>query len=638
MKKIFIVTFVALLGGLASSCDSYLDIVPDKTQELELLFERKDAAYKALATCYQYLPQDDGVYSTYAFASDELTTPIPQETPGVEMMRGKQSSASPLMGYWAGHYAHGRSQESLFRAIRNCNIFIENVDAVLDMTDNEKATWKAEVVFLKAYYHFLLLRQYGPIPIVDRNLAISADVDEVRVRQDKVDDVFAYIVANIDTAMFDLPGRYTNNNELGRVDQVIAAAIKSRVLLYAASPLYNGNSEFYETFTNADGEKFFNTEYDAEKWQFAADAAKEAIDLALASGVEMYTYNDVVPGFDSSAYQADEVKALYNYRYMFTDKWNRELIWGHSKPVDDGEWWTLQAAAMMIGPDASSNYGAWQWVSPTLQMAERYYTKNGLPIEEDLTFLYDNRYTITVIPPGDALHAQEGEVTANLHLNREPRFYASIGFDRGIYRTWGTKWDLQMKKGEDHGRRAQSNDYVITGYVLKKICHPSSIGEEYSTLVYYPWPIIRFAELWLNYAEALNEYSGPSQEVYDALNMVRSRSFLPDVEDVWSDPALAKTVNKHTTKEGLREIIRQERSIELAFEGNRYYDVRRWKEGAKHFAEPVKGWSVDESALNKFYVVRDVGQRSFITPRDYQHPVPMDEMIINSNLVQNPGW
>ena len=120
--------------------------------------------------------------------------------------------------------------------------------------------------------------------------------------------------------------------------------------------------------------------------------------------------------------------------------------------------------------------------------------------------------------------------------------------------------------------------------------------------------------------------------------MVRSRSFVPDVEEVWADPTLAKNVDKHTTKEGLREIIRQERSIELAFEGNRYYDVRRWKEGAKYFAEPVKGWSVDESTLNKFYVVRDVGQRSFITPRDYQHPVPMVEMIINSNLVQNPGW
>lgn len=638
MKKIIITLLVPALLSMLVSCDDYLDIVPDKTQELELLFERQEAAYKALATCYQYLPQDDGVYSSYVFASDEVTTPIPQETPGVEMMRGKQSSAAPLMGYWEGHFAYGRSQESLFMAIRNCNIFIENIDGVMDMSDTEKSIWKAEVMFLKAYYHFLLLRQYGPIPIIDQNLAISADVEEVRIKQQPVDSVFSYIVSTIDLAIPDLPVRNTASNDMGRVDQVIAAAIKSRVLLYAASPLYNGNSDFYETFTDPNGSKFFNTTYDAEKWRLAADAAREALDLAISNGAELYTYSDVVPAYDSADYMNDEVKALYNYRYMFTEKWNRELLWGHSKPVDNGEWWTIQAASMMIGPEASSNYAAWQWVSPTLQVAERYYTKNGLPIDEDLTFNYDRRYTLTVIPPDQALHAQEGEVTANLHLNREPRFYASIGFDRGIYRTWGTMWDLQMKKGEIHGRRAQTNDYVITGYVLKKICHPSSNGEEYNRLVVYPWPIIRLGELYLNYAEALNEYSGPSTEVYEALNAIRSRSYVPDVEEVWSDPALAKTVNKHASKEGLREIIRQERAIELAFEGNRYYDVRRWKEGARYFNEPVKGWSVDESALNKFYVVKDVGQRSFITPRDYQHPVPMDEMILNSNLVQNPGW
>lgn len=637
MNKTILLSFTAILF-LATSCDSYLDIVPDKTQELELLFERKDAAYKALATCYQYLPQEDGVYTSYVFASDEVTTPIAQETPGVEMMRGKQSASDPLMGLWAGHFAFGRSQESAFRAIRNCNIFIDNVDQVLDMSDEEKARWKAEVRFLKAYYHFLLLRQYGSIPIVDKNLPISADVEEVRVNQEPVDTVFNYIVNTIDQAMEDLPERVTSNNELGRVDRVIAAAIKSRVLLYAASPLYNGNSEYYETFTDKEGNKLFNTTYDPEKWKRAADAASDAIDLALSNGVELYTYNEVVPGFDTTDYQSDEIKALYNYRYMFTDKWNRELIWGYSKPVDNGEWWTLQAAAMMINPDASSNEAAWQWVSPTLQAAERYYTSNGLPIDQDLTWDYERRNGLTVVPQENSIQAQEGEVTARLHLDREPRFYASIGFDRGYYRTWGSKWELQMKKGEEHGRRAQTNDYVITGYVLKKICHPESDGMEYANLVTYPWPYIRLAELYLNYAEALNEYSGPSQEIYDALNQVRSRSFIPDVEEVWSDPSLARDVNKHASQDGLREIIHQERSIELAFEGNRYYDVRRWKEGARYFNEPVRGWSVDEGAVNKFYVVKEVGQRSFITPRDYQHPVPLDELIINSNLVQNPGW
>lgn len=626
---------ILIIPLLFSACNDYLDIVPDKTQELELLFERKEAAYKALATCYQYLPQQDGVYSTHVFASDELTTPIQQETPGIELMRGKQNTTDPLLGLWSGYYAHGRSQASLFQAFRDCNIFIENIDLVHDMSDSEKSEWKAEVTFLKAYYHFLLMKQYGPIPIVDENLPISASVEEVQVKREKVDDVVNYIVTTIDKAIENLPERVVSSNDLGRVDKVIAYAIKAKVLLYAASPLFNGNSEFYQNFKNAEGENYFNTTYDAEKWKRAADAAKEAIDVAHSNSISLYEFSGAVPKWDSVAYQQNEVKALYNYRYMFTEKWNSERIWSNSAPVQD--WWRMQAASMMIKPGQPAE-GAWQWVSPTLEIVEQYYTKNGLPIDEDLTYNYDIRNNLNIIRSDDQWHAQVNQVTVNQHLGREPRFYASIGFDRGIYRTWGEMWNLKMKKGEEHGRRAQTNDYVITGYTLKKICHPDSEGTDYEKLVVYDWPIIRLADLYLMYAEALNEYSGPSTEVYNYLNLVRERSKLPKVEDVWSDAALAKTVNKHTTKEGLREIIQQERLIELAFEGQRHYDIKRWKLGDKYFNKPVTGWSVDENSLNKFYTVIEVGQRSFITPRDYLFPIKYNELTINPNLDQNPGW
>jgi hypothetical protein len=421
------------------------------------------------------------------------------------------------------------------------------------------------------------------------------------------------------------------------VDQVIVSAIKSRVLLTAASPLFNGNSEFYETFTDQEGEKYFNTSYDPEKWKSALDAASEALDIALGNGSSLYTYTGSVPSFDSAEYNNAEVEALYNYRYMFTDKWNKELLWGNSSPVN-GDWWTIQAASMMINPKASASYAAWQWVSPTLSMVESYYTKNGLPIDQDLSYNYESRFNLTIVPEEEGLHAQVGEVTSRIHLGREPRFYASIGFDRGIYRTWGQKWDLKMRKGDEHGRRANTYDYVITGYVLKKVCHMASEGDQFNKLVVYPWPIIRLAELYLNYAEAYNEYNGPSGEVYNSLNTIRARSGIPDVDLVWSDPSLARTQGKHTEKEGLREIIQQERMIELAFEGERYYDIRRWNLASLYFNSAVKGWSVDESDANKFYTVKEVGQRSFITPRDYLHPIKVNELVINPNLVQNPGW
>ncbi|MDD3077508.1 MAG: RagB/SusD family nutrient uptake outer membrane protein [Paludibacter sp.] len=623
-----------------SACADYLDVVPDKTQEVDLLFQRKDAAYNALATCYHFLPQQDGVYSTYVFASDELTTPLAKETPGVEMMRGKQNADDPILGYWNDTISTGYTQYSLWKAIRVCNTFIGNIDKVNDMTDDEKQTWKSEVIFLKAYYHFLLFCQYGPIPIVDDNLAVDATTEEVRVKRAPVDEVVDYIVSTIDKAIEHLPVRVTRTNDLGRIDQVIAYAIKSRVLLYAASPLFNGNSEYYENFKDKDGQKLFNTVYDKEKWKKALDASEVAIKIATENGVEMYTYKSVVPAFDSIDYKQDEVRVLYDYRYMFTEKWNTELIWGNSNPIDNGDWWMLQAGALPKSPSSSSNEAAWQWVSPSMQAVEMYYTKNGLPIDEDLTYKYSTRYSLSKVPDADKYHATQSSsvMVPNLHLSREPRFYASIGFDRGIYRTWGEKWNLQMKKGETHGRQANSNDYAVTGYLLKKICHPNSTGENYNKLVVYEWPIIRLAELYLNYAEAYNEYYGPGQKVYDALNVVRSRAGIPNVETVWSDAALVRDVNKHLEQSGLREIIQQEREIELAFEGQRNNDIRRWKKANQYFNQPIRGWSVDGTSTNAFYKVIDVSQRSFITPRDYLMPIKTYEIVKNSNLVQNPGW
>ena len=337
MRKTYL--FFAIISTFAlNGCDNYLDIVPDKTQEIELMFERKEAAYRALATCYHYLPQEDGVYSTSAFASDELTTPIAKETPGVELMRGKQSVDNPIMGLWDDTYPYGRSQESLFKAIRACNIFIENIDMVKDMKTEEKQTWKSEVIFLKAYYHFLLFRQYGPIPIIDVNLPITAGVEDVRIKRKPVDEVVEYIVSTIDKSVEHLPTRITSSNDYGRIDKLIAYSIKSRVLLYAASPLFNGNATFYDTFKDKDGVKLFNTTYDKEKWKKALDAAEMALQLANENNVKLYEFNGIVPVFDTLDIKQPEVKALYNYRYMFTERWNSELIWGNSNPVNNGQW------------------------------------------------------------------------------------------------------------------------------------------------------------------------------------------------------------------------------------------------------------------------------------------------------------
>jgi hypothetical protein len=292
----------------------------------------------------------------------------------------------------------------------------------------------------------------------------------------------------------------------------------------------------------------------------------------------------------------------------------------------------------MKNPTASSGEAAWQWIAPTMRMAELFYTKNGLPIENDLSFDYNNRHDVTPISFINRYVAQYGQSTAKLNLDREPRFYSSLTFDRGLNRSWGELWNLKMRKGESHGRNANTGDYLITGYGLKKIVHPDSEGDTYDKLIRYPFPIIRLSELYLNLAEALNELNGPSQQVYDALNVIRDRAGIPNVQDSWSDSSLTSEPGKHTDQVGLREIIRQERLIELCFEGHRYNDIRRWKLGLEYFSTPVKGWSVDEDNQSDFYNVIGVGLRAFNSPRDYLHPISFNELNINPNLVQSPGW
>ena len=444
-------SYIAILLGsifLFTSCEEYLDIVPDGTQELSLLFNRKETAYKALANTYSYLPQNDGTYASYVLASDEVAVPVAKEPNAIKLMKGQQNVSSPLMGYWSGFSATGKGQGSLWEGIRSANTLIQNIDLVVDMTQEEKNQWKAEVKFLKAYYHFLLVSNYGPIPIVDENLSIAASDQEVRLDRKTVDECFRYIVETIDAAIADLPERVLGNNDLGRIDQVIAKSIKAKVLLYSASPLFNGNTSLYSNFINTNGEHFFNQTYENSKWDLAAKATKEAIEAAIAQGASMYYFLETMPDYDKNNSQYEFIRNQYDNRYAITDPWNSELLWGNSSPVTNGQYWQIQSTAMMKDPSSSSVEAAWQWLAPSLRMAETYYTKNGLPIDEDLSFAYSERHDIATIAFNQRFYAQFANRTAKLNLNREPRFYASLGFDRGLNRTWGNLWKLKMRKGE----------------------------------------------------------------------------------------------------------------------------------------------------------------------------------------------
>ena len=256
-----------------------------------------------------------------------------------------------------------------------------------------------------------------------------------------------------------------------------------------------------------------------------------------------------------------------------------------------------------------------------------------------------NRYQIQIAEEKDKYFIKPGYQTAKLHFNREPRFYGTLGFDGSSWYGHGKEYAddmyyLEAKKGQVSGMSMLSL-YSITGYFAKKLVYYKNIISETSEVIEeYPFPIIRMADLYLMYAEALNEATENGefvpQEVYDNIDIVRERSGLKGVKEAWSTYSI--NPNKPNTKEGMREIIRRERQIELALEGVRYHDLRRWKLARSTYNNAlIKGWNVEKGNAEEYYEVRNIAQMKY-SQKDYLWPLKYDDIINNPNLKQNPGW
>jgi hypothetical protein len=635
------IKIIFLFVGIActTACSDYLDLVPEGTATLDNAFSNRNNAERYLLTCFSRLPDPTNMFDYPALmGSDEFwfdyDVAAQRVMPGAQIAQGYQNTNEPWQNYWDG--AAGGT--NVFVGIRDCNIFLENiVDRPYDVRDPERNLWIAEAKFLKAYLHFFLLKLYGPIPIIKENLPISSGPDEVRLYREPVDDVVEYIVQLLEEALPDLPLEIgVPLQSAGRITQPIALAVKAQVLVWAASPLLNGSAESAPVLTLVDnrGKELFPREYQVEKWQRAATAIKTAIDVAHQAHHALYTY---LTG--PSSYLSDTTLLQYTLRGAVTEPFNEEIVWPDTHSTVELQRWIMPFLAM-------ANYGATtNEVGATLKIAEQFYTNNGLPIDEDPSWDYNNRYQTQKDVAGDHgyyinLGVGLEEVTAKLHFYREPRFYSSVGFDRGIYESIiGATTALKMRAGEASGVRSE-NQHNVTGYVVKKLLHQYTYNNVRNYIGYrYSYPMIRLPDLYLLYAEALNETGGnvPSSEVYAWVDRVRTRAGIPKVKESYA-MANVEVRDKPNSKAGMRQIIKRERLIELAFEGHRFWDLRRWRDAASYMNEPVRGWSYREGSAAYFYTVTNIWYQRVFTPRDYLWPLKLNSVIVNSNLKQNPGW
>ena len=647
MKK----TLAIFLLFLISCEKDFLDVVPDNIATIDLAFNTRSGAENFLSTCYNYIPEHAHVEQNFSMlAGDEVwyyaenDFYMNNET-SFRVAKGLQNSASPYLNYWEG----GRgAPKSLFIAIRDCNIFLENLVAVPGLEEQERLRWLDEVKVLKAFYHFWLMQMYGPIPLIKTNVPVSAPSSETNLYRASIDEIVNYLTDLLDEVIEsnNLPGLinyvYT---EQGRITMPIAKALKAKILMLSASPIFNGNSDFSSLVDNQ-GNSLVNQSYDPQKWVLAKEALFQAIQSAETNGHSLYQFNQQLPIIGGAN---DQIIQELSLRAAITDPFNSEIIWAFSADWTGElqQWcqprWTADHSAL-FGYTKKSH-------APTLNMVETFYTRNGVPINEDLSWDYGNRFdviqTASLDTNNDNYHEfylENDYSTAKLHTFREPRFYSTLGFDGGKWFSLETENinfipHLNAKAGAPSGKQG-FEIYSITGYFAKKLVHYENIiSLESSTIKGYSFPIIRLADLYLMYAEASNETkAAPDADVYEYIQKVRDRAGLDEGGDLVSTWQMhSSNPSKPMTKEGMRKIIHQERMIELALEGHRYWDLRRWKLAGEYFSKPIQGWNIFKPDVESFYEVENIFYRNYIT-KDYLWPISQTELLRNPNLIQNPGW
>lgn len=603
MKKItiHIIAFVAIVWAAASCNKDVLDIVPSDSVTDEAVFNSTDAGLMTafVNNIYQGLP-DGFNWGMIASVTDEAHMNAGSWAGMTSIMKSQLSSSSEASFASDGYYSL-YNWANVYEKIRAANLFLSKVDASPAGTDT-KNELKGEVYFLRAYLYHNLVAMYGGVPLISKAYKLG---DDFEVSRDSYADCIDYITSQCDSAAMYLP---LEQAEQGRATQGAALALKSRVLLYAASDLYNSPSAFsgysnpelvcYTSASSSDRQA---------RWQKAKDAAKAVIDLGVYA---LYEPNP-----------ASQTVAAENYYKLFISMKTSEDIFSRyytSKITGD---WTTFNTTVFHNP---CGYHGWGTEAPTQQMVDSYEMNDGT------AFSWNN--------PAQA---------AAPYANREPRFYASVLYDQATWRTrpsdvsgdpvgkiqtghyYSTATTIRdgLDTGGSNGGVDKWNA-SWTGYYLKKtidIAYDPVAAKQTS-----PWRFLRYTEVLLNYAEACIGL-GQEAEAKTYLNMIRTRAGLPGIS---------------TTGAALVKSLQHERKIEMAFEELRYYDIRRWMicpeayddaDGIYILYGSASSPSASYGTGTVSYTVQMVEERAW-DAKCYFLPISKDEMNKNSQLIQNPGY
>tara|TARA_R110000868_G_scaffold98706_6_gene271842 strand:- start:5551 stop:7401 length:1851 start_codon:yes stop_codon:yes gene_type:complete len=599
MKKIVFI----LIGTLLFSCSGdYLDQVPDDRLTFEETFSRRTTVEKYLANAYSQIPSELAQRYTTSNNSGPWT--------------GGSDEAEYVWGFHMGNFLNigdwnATTQEvsnlwsNFYRGIRSASTLIANIEQCQDCSPEIKKQYTAEARILRAYFYYNLMRSWGPIILMpDEPVAPDADLDVLALERNTMDEVVSYIVNELDLGAESLKTVAFTGSNAGRMSRPFALVVKEKTLLFAASPLFNGNTD-YANLKNLEGENLIPQSYDATKWSAVVNAASAFITEYVPSTYALYKeYND------NGSYNP-----YLSTRNVMTVDWNKEII--YALP-EGGNSYHYDVTPYHLG-FASEVRGA-GGLSVTQEMVDAYFTANGRSIDDPQSGYQESGFSDFQAP-----YDFTARNTYNQWINREPRFYVGVTYNQSLFlnRNYGdiitTTW-----YGGNSGRQAGSNDYPPTGYVVRKNLPLVDWRNNNRSI-----PMFRLAEIYLDYAEALNEIEPGNPDILKYVNLIRERAGIPQYGDI-DLPAPAG-------QDALRTAIRKERRVELAFESVRYFDARRWKIAAGAFAGPTHGLDINARDENDFYNVVTFEERVF-RAQDYLWPIPQDELNSNTSLIQNSGW
>jgi hypothetical protein len=551
---IYISAFI--LAGIFSSCKkNYLDIVPtDRITDVAILADSslfEDFVINRYMGVKLHDKEAEGTppgfgrgfeYAMWSSLTDESIYNNDDNTWVVQRGQLAPENTGIAGTLW------GRS----YRSIRECNYALTNIDSV-PMSDGKRSLLRAELRFIRAYRYHDLIRNYGGVVLMGEKVYNLTDnlTDEALYTRSSIKQCLDYAIAELDAAAQSLPLANADKTwDLGRATKGAALALKSRLMLYAASPLYGAGS-----------------------WADAAAAAKAVMDLNVYS---------LAP----------------DYGRLFLTPSSSEIIFERLYAIG------ARHVCLEIS-NAPNGYGGWAGNTPLQNLVDSYEMNNGKVITD----------------PTSGYNAQ------NPYANRDARFYATILYNGAPYR--GDTVDIYTPGGKD-GKDGPSNwNTTKTGYYLRKYMDENNpIDNPWNIAGLQPWIYLRYAEVLLNYAEAQNEAAGPDATVYNAINQVRQRASV-------NQPALPAGL----TQAQMRDAIRRERQVELAFEEHRFYDVRRWKIANITENVPAYGVDVTKSGNTTTYTRKVALSGRAFAEKHYWLPIPRSEILSsNGKLTQNTGY